>query len=90
MTRKQKEKHIRKLSYGMLWDSYKAMRENVERVMKSGVVDIDDWDDKNSPMVTPKCITAAILEHEKYQYLGTGTAQEKNVKNQIRNILYFL
>ena len=90
MTRKQKEKAIKKLVYGMLWDSHKAMRENVERVMKSGALDIDGWDDKASPMVTPKCIAAAVLEHEKYQYMGTGTAWEQHVKSQVKNILYFI
>lgn len=90
MTRKQKENAIKKLVYGMLSDSHKAMREKVEKVMKSGAIDIDGWDSKNSPMVTPKCITAAVLEHEKHQYLGIGSAWERHVKNNIKNILYFL
>lgn len=90
MTRKQKEKAIKKLVYGMLWNSHKEMRINVEQVMKSGAIDIDEWDDKNAPMITPKCIVTAVLEHEKYQYIGTGTAWEKTVKNQVKNIQYFL
>lgn len=90
MTRKQKEKAIKKLVYGMLWNSHKEMRINVEQVMKSGAIDIDNYDPKASPMVLPKTIVAAIIGHEQHQYLGTGTSYERAIKKNIRNIQYLL
>ena len=74
----------------MLNDSHKKSMLNVDKVLNSGCIDIDGWDEKNSPMVLPKSILTAILENGARQYAGRGTSFEKRVKKEVSNIHYFL
>jgi hypothetical protein len=86
-TNKQK---IKGLVKDMLIESHKKALKNIDRVLNSGCVDIDGWDDKNMPMVLPKNILTAILENEARQYTARGTSFEKQMKKEVRNISYFL
>ncbi len=85
-----KQEKIKSLVEEMLTDSYESMKKNIDKVLKSGAIDIDGWDKKNSPMILPKCIVTAILQNEATQYEGKGTSFEKQVKKEAQNIRYFL
>ena len=85
-----KKDQIKCLVVEMIGYSQKAMLEKLERVMNSGCIDIDGWDEKNAPMLLPKAIVTALLESESYQYSGKGTAYERKIKKDVRNIRYFI
>ena len=85
-----KKEQIKALVIEMLNESHEAMMKNIDKVLNSGAIDIDGWDEKNAKMVLPKTITTAILQRESVQYEGRGTSHEKQVKKEVRNILYFL
>ena len=87
---KTKENEIKELVIDMLNESYQAMIKNVDRVIKSGAIDIDGWDNKINSMILPKCIVTAILENESQQYQAKGTSFEKQVKKEVNKIKYFL
>jgi ribosomal protein L17 len=90
MTTKQKRKAIKVLADEMLKDSYKHMKEKIDKALDSGAVSVDDWDPNNAPMVVPKCIIAAVLEDEATQYTARGTGYERKIRKGINNIKYFI
>gem|GEM_PF-4230790 len=87
--RSNKQK-IKKLVKDMLIESHKKALKNVGRVLDSGCIDIDGWDEKDKPMIIPKCILTAILENESRQYTARGTAYERQVQKEVRNIHFYL
>ena len=74
----------------MLNGSRLAMLRKVDRVLDSGVIDIDEWDENTNPMILPKCIVTALLQNEATQYDGKGTSFEKQIKKDVKNISYYL
>ena len=60
-TNKQK---IKKLVEDMLIESHQKALKNIDKVLNSGCIDLEGWDDKKAPMHLPKCILTAILEGE--------------------------
>lgn len=78
----------------LVLDMLKYYNENIiskiDKVLKSGCIDADTWDEKINPMILPKCILAAVLQHEGLQYTGRGTPHEKKIKKEINNISYFI
>ena len=89
-TEDNKKELIKQLVLDMLNDSHEAMKKNIDKVLKSGSLDIDNWSMDNTPMVIPKCIVTAILQNEATQYEGKGTIHEQYVKKEVKNIRYFL
>jgi hypothetical protein len=87
---KNNKEKIKELVKDMLIESHQKAMQNIDRVLESGCVDVDGWDDKNAPMVLPKTILTAILENEARQYTARGTSFEKQMKKEVRNIHYFL
>ena len=85
-----KKDKIKSLVTDMLQESYEAMLKKVDKVLNSGAIDIDSWEESRNPMILPKCIVTAILQNESTQYEGKGTSFEKDVKKEVRNIRYFL
>jgi hypothetical protein len=85
-----KKEKIKELVKDMLIESHQKAIQNIDKVLNSGCIDIDDWDDKNAPMVLPKTILTAILENEARQYTARGTSFEKQMKKEVKNIRYFL
>lgn len=85
-----KKKQIQKLAKEMLKESYAAQLKKVEKIIESGAIDSESWDENSNKMLLPKAIVTAILEHEADQFSGRGTGHEKNQKKEIRNIKYFL
>jgi len=87
MTNQDKENQIKSLAYEMLEDSYGCMVDRVEKVLRSGAIDIDGW---SGNMFLPKCIVKAILMDESLQYSARGTSFEKEVEKTVNNIMYFI
>lgn len=89
VTKNNKEK-IAELVKDMLNKSHETMVDKINKALNSGAVDVDEWDESNNPMILPKCILIAILQDEATQYEAKGTSFEKQVKNEVKNIRYFL
>lgn len=90
MTTQEKQKKIKSLVVDMLNYSHKAMVEKIDAALNSGAVDIDSWDEKNAPMILPKCIVIALLQRESNQYECKGTSYEKKIKKEISNLKYYI
>lgn len=86
----EKQEKIKSLVSDMLQESFNSMLKNVDRVLNSGAIDVDGWDEKINSMILPKCIATAILQRESEQYEGKGTSFEKQVKKEVKNIRYFI
>lgn len=82
-----KSEKIKSLVLTMLEGSYDSMVRNIDKVLDSGAIDVDDWDET---MILPKCILTAVLEQESIQYSAKGTSFEKEVKKEVKYIRYFL
>lgn len=87
---KSNKEKIAELVKEMLNESHELMIKKIDKVLNSGCVDVESWSEDNSPMILPKCIVTAILQHESTQYEGKGTSFEKQVKKEVKNIRYFL
>jgi hypothetical protein len=86
----QKKTKIKRLVKGMLKESNKNILRNLDKVLNSSSIDIDGWDENTNPMILPKCILTAILKNESQQYEAKGTSFEKQIKNEVKNIMYFI
>jgi len=87
---KSNKQKIKELVRNMLDESHEKAVKNIDKVLNSGCIDIDGWDEKFAPMVLPKTILTAILENESRQYTARGTSFEKESKKEVRNIRYFI
>jgi len=87
---KSKKQKIKGLVKDMLIESHKKALKNIDKALNSGSVDVDGWDEENTPMILPKCILTAILEDQARQYTARGTKYEKQTKKEVKNIRYFL
>lgn len=81
MSPSQKQRAIKKHALDML---------KVDRLLNSGAVDIDGWDEYDKPMILPKSILCAVLESESHQYSAKGTSYEKHIKKEVKNFQYFI
>lgn len=90
MNTSEKKEKVKSLVSDMLKESYEDMISKIDKALNSGAIDIDNWDEKNRPMILPKCIVTALLEEESTQYTGSGTSFEKEIKKEVKNIKYFL
>lgn len=87
MTTKEKEEKLTQLVTEILERSHKDAIKNIQKVIRSGAIDIESWDEK---MVMPKTIATALLEEESRQWAGVGTKYESQVKKDVKNIRRFL
>lgn len=85
-----KKDKIKKLVKDMLIESHNKAIKNIDKILDSGCIDIENWDEKNAPMVLPKTILTAILENESVQYNGRSTFRYKQLKKDVKNIKLFL
>lgn len=90
MKNTNKKNQIKSLVKEMLNESNKTMINKIDNLLKSGCIDIEQWNQNNNSMVLPKCIVTALLQHESEQYSGKGTSFEKSNKKEINNIRYFI
>jgi methylmalonyl-CoA mutase cobalamin-binding subunit len=86
----EKKQNIKSLVVKMLNESHDAMLKKIDNVLNSGGINIDSWDINDKPMILPKIITMALLEHEIHQYDGSGTSYQKRIKKEVRNLRYFI
>ena len=66
------------------------MIKKIDRALNSGALDIENWNEKTSPMILPKTIATAILESEATQYSARGTSFERRIKRDVKNLRYFI
>lgn len=66
------------------------IRERINRVVNSGCIDVDNWNDNINPMLLPKAILSAIYSDYAESISGKGTCFEKSQKKEINNIKLFL
>ena len=90
MNTQGKKEKIRQLVIDMLNDSREQMEKKADKILSSGAIDIDGWDENVNKMILPKCIITALLESEAHQFSGVGTSFEKQVKREVKNIRYFI
>jgi len=82
---------IKKLVNDTIIESTTVMRDQlIDKVLKSGCIDIESWEPNINPMVLVKSITIALFNYEADQFSGKGTAFEKIVKKESKNIYSFL
>lgn len=83
----EKEKQLAALVSDMLKRSHDDAIKNIQKVLKSGAIDLESWD---GGMVLPKTIVTALLEEESTRWVGTGTSYAKQAKKDVKNIRMFL
>lgn len=85
-----KKAAIKKHTLNMLKESYEAMKKQVDKALNCGAIDTEAWDRENAPMITPRIIVKAILESEATQFEVRGTKWEKEVKDGVKNLRYYI
>ena len=85
-----KRDKIKGLVVNLLNQSHEEMYFKIDAALNSGAIDIDSWQEDDSPMILPKIIITAILENESTQYQGKGTSFEKKIKKEVKNLKYFI
>ncbi len=90
MTNDQKKDKIKEYVKDMIQKSQEKMMMNLDKVLESGAINIEEWDAYNCPMIIPACITNALLEYEMNQRDFKGSSFEKEVKKQTKNIGLFI
>lgn len=88
MSDETKKAIIRQHAEKTIDNAVKAMKENLERVLKSGCIGFDEYNENVNPMVLPKAIVTALLEEEVSQLVPSFKNKEfdenrKNVKHFI-------
>lgn len=90
MTERQKKAKIKSLVNCQLKVAIKQIKENVDKALNSGAIDIDGWDENYNKMVLPNTIVTAILEDGATLFDGKGTCFEKTIKKDVKNLRYFI
>lgn len=85
-----KKDKIKELTVDMLNASNQKMIDNIDIILESCVVNIDDWDEKVNKMILPKSIVIALLQNESNQYNCIGTYFEKEIKSMVNKIKYVI
>lgn len=85
-----KKDKIKELTVDMLNASNQKMIDNIDIILESCVVNIDDWNEKVNKMILPKSIVIALLQNESNQYNCIGTCFEKEVKSMVNKIKYVI
>lgn len=86
----KQKREIKRLVKELLKKSHDDMISNIDKVLNSGCIDIDHYNQNHGPYVLPKIITTALLQQESTSWDGTGTGLEKIVKKEVKNIRYFI
>lgn len=87
---KTKKEQIAQITKELIQIAVPEMIKKVDKVLNSGCIDIDSWDENDKPMIIPKIIFTAILQDESHQYECKGTSFEKMIKKEVKNIHYFI
>lgn len=90
MTKKQKERAIKKIVKELLKEAHKDAILKIGKALKSGSVEVSGWSKDTKPYYLPKVITTAILQDVATTYDGEGTGFEKKIKKEVKNIRHFI
>ena len=74
----------------MLAESVQHMTKKVKEALNSGALDIENWDENDTPMIIPKIIIQAVLQSEAEQYSARGTSFERKINKEVKNLRYFI
>jgi len=74
----------------MLAESIQHMSQKVKKAISCGALDIENWDEKDAPMIIPKIIIQAVLQSEAEQYSAKGTSFERKINKEVKNLRYFI
>lgn len=89
-TEQIKKDKITKLIKGMFKQTENQLEDKINKMFRSGAVDVDSWDEDTNQMILPKAFMVAFLRDEADQYTARGTSFEKQVKKEAKNIGYNL
>lgn len=92
MTRKEeraKKTKIKKLVKSMLKQSQESAISRIDALLKSGGLDIENYDMNVDEYVLPKNIVQALLSVESDEWSLNGTRYEKQSKKNVKNIKSF-
>jgi hypothetical protein len=82
---------IKDLVIDMLDRSYDKSVLSIDKILDSGCIDIDAWDENNGRMLVPKAIVMALLDYEKDQWSPSKRISSyKQVTKDFKNIRNFL
>jgi len=81
---------IERIALEMIDDSVQHMKAKVKKAIKSGALDIENWDEYNKPMIIPKVIIQAVLQSESEQYSPKGTSFEREINKEVKNLRYYI
>lgn len=87
MTNKEK---IKSLVQSMITESTLSMNKKIDKVLNSGAIDIETWNENNNSMIVPKAILIALLQNEAGQYSAKGTSFEKVINKEVKNLSHFI
>ena len=86
-----KREKLKEAILGCLSESVEAIKtKTLDKALDSGAININDWDEENSPMILVKGIIIGILKSEAEQYSAKGTNFEKQVKGIANRIQVYL
>ena len=85
-----KKKRIEEICNEMLENSMEAMKDQIQKALHSGALDVDNWNENYNPMIIPKTIMIAVLKNEAEQYSGKGTSFEKQINRDVKNLINFI
>jgi hypothetical protein len=66
------------------------MKEKLIKAIKSGALDIDNWDEHDKPMIIPKIIMQTVLQSESEAYSAKGTSFERQINKEVKNLRYYI
>lgn len=85
-----KRDKIKKHVKDMLMESFESMINNIEVLLNDDEEAVNNWEPNVNPMILPKCMVTALLEHESMQYQAKGTSFEKKVKKKVKELRNYL
>lgn len=74
------KKHVK----DMLVESFDKMMENLDTLLNDDEEAVNNWKPDVNPMILPKCMVTALLEHESMQYQAKGKSFKKEVKKKVK------
>ena len=85
-----KKMKVKSLIKGMFKQTEKELDTKIDKIMRSGVIDMDTWDEDINPMIVPKMFMVAFLRDEAEQFSAKGTSFEKTLHKGALEIGYHL
>jgi hypothetical protein len=85
-----KEEKIALLANELITNASESAKGQVEKAIKCGALNIDEWEEGRNQLIIPKIIAIAVIE-ENIDYLkGIRTGFEKEINKEVKNLKMFL